>query len=87
MATWCTKAKDPVDSLSDWPSRRLLGECPEGTLYLAEAAGKFYLLVDNSAFFDLLDTEDRLEMGAPFQVREFGSEVERRYFLKLRRWA
>jgi hypothetical protein len=75
-----------LDSLADWPSRRYLGECPDGTLYLAEAAGKFYLLVDNTAFFELLDTEDRLELGAPLQVHEFGSEAERQYFLKIRRW-
>ncbi len=76
-----------MDSLSDWPSRRFLADRPEGTLYLAEAGGKFYLLVDNSAFFELLDQEDRLEMGTPFQVHEFGSEAERQYFLKLRRWS
>lgn len=86
MATWSTRAELELDSLSDWPSRRFLAQRPEGTLYLAEAGGKFYLLVDNTAFFELLDLEDRLEMGAPFQVHEFRTEGERLFFLKQRGW-
>lgn len=75
-----------MESLSDWPSRRRLAELKDGTLYAAEAGGKFYLLLDNSDFFELLDLEDRLLMGAPFQVHEFATEGERQFFLKQRGW-
>lgn len=56
-----------------------------GAAYAASRDGRFYVLINEVATFDLLSDEDR-EGLSPLRVLEFDSEAERAEYLKRRRW-
>lgn len=71
--------------LDRWPHRRRLPTANGRALYAAEADGRFYLIVDESEFYALLEPEDKLET-TPVQIHEFRTEGERAHFLALQGW-
>lgn len=71
--------------LSRWPQRRRLPTPDGSALYAAEEDGRYYLIVDESEFYALLEPDDKVETE-PVRVHEFRTEAERNYFLKLRGW-
>ena len=71
--------------ISDFPGYRKLLAREGGAVYLAEGGGMFYVVIDESAFADLLSEED-LEGLELQKTLEFDDAAERDAYLRERGW-
>ena len=56
-----------------------------GAVYQASRDGRFYVIVNETAAFDLLSEEDRDGLSA-VRVLEFDTDADRTEYLRRRRW-
>ncbi|HEY3401003.1 MAG TPA: hypothetical protein VGK03_10270 [Geothrix sp.] len=75
----------PRTSLSDFRKSKRMAGFEGGAIYSADEDGKFFLIINQTALFDLLSEDDQ-EGLRPIEVLEFSSSVERQQYAFARGW-
>lgn len=72
-------------SLSDFRTLKSLVGLEGGAIYIADDDGKFFLIINQTALFDLLNEDDQ-EGLQPIEVLEFSSSIKRQQYAVARGW-
>jgi len=75
----------PRTSLSDFRTSKRMAGLEGGAIYSADEEGKFFLIINQTALFDLLNEDDQ-EGLQPIEVLEFFSSIERQQYAIIRGW-